>query len=85
MDEEAKRLLQENLRLSKENNELLQKIRRVQRWSQISKIIYWVIIIGIAYGAFYYLKPYLEGIMNIYDGGFSNGEDWKGLLEMFNS
>jgi hypothetical protein len=69
MDPELKQLLEENLRLSKENNTLLLKIRNVQFWSQISKIAYWFIIIGITFGAFYFMKPVLENLINVYTGG----------------
>jgi len=69
MDPELKNLLEENLKLSKENNELLIKVRRVQKWSQYSRIFYWVLIIGITYGAFYFIQPYLENLLSLYTGG----------------
>ncbi|MFA6385464.1 MAG: hypothetical protein WCW29_01830 [Candidatus Paceibacterota bacterium] len=68
MDPEVKNLLEENLKLSKENNELLLKIRSIQRWQQITRIFYWVAIIGVSFGALYYLKPYLGNVMNLYSG-----------------
>ena len=66
MDPEVKHLLEENLALSKENNELIKKVRNFQKWSRISRIFYWIIIIGVAYGAFYFLQPYIEKVMNLY-------------------
>ncbi|ETB63663.1 TPA: hypothetical protein DIC38_03300 [Candidatus Nomurabacteria bacterium] len=72
MDQEIKNLLEENLRLSKENNELLIKVRNFQRWSQISKALYWLVIIGVALGAFYFIKPYFDNVLNIYTGGVSD-------------
>lgn len=72
MDQEIKSLLEENLRLSKENNELLVKVRNFQRWSQISKVLYWFVIIGVALGAFYFIKPYFDNVLNIYTGGVSD-------------
>ena len=71
MDQEEKQLLEENLKLSKENKVLLLKIRSVQRWSQISRIFYWFIIIAVSFGAFYYLQPYLGSLLNVYTGGVS--------------
>ena len=71
MDPEVKNLLEENLRLSKENNQLLLKIRSVQRWAQITRALYWVAIIGVSFGALYYLKPYLGNLLNVYTGGVS--------------
>ena len=71
MDQEEKHLLEENLRLSKENNVLLLKIRSVQRWAQITRIFYWFLIIGVSIGAFYFIKPYLGNLLNVYTGGVS--------------
>jgi hypothetical protein len=75
MDPEAKQLLEENLKISKENNELLLKVRSVQRWAQITRILYWVVIIGVSFGAFYYIQPYLGNLLNVYTGGVSGMND----------
>lgn len=71
MDQEVKHLLEENIKLSKENNVLLLKIRSVQRWAQITRILYWVVIIGVSFGAFYYVQPLLGNMLNVYTGGVS--------------
>jgi hypothetical protein len=71
-DSDIKKLLEENLKLSKENNELLKKVRAFQRWSQITKVLYWFVIILVAAGAFYFIQPYLGGILNLYSGGVSD-------------
>ncbi len=76
MDPEVKHLLEENLRLSKENNELLLKVRSVQRWAQITRVFYWIAIIGASFGALYYLKPYLGNLMNVYTGGVSGVQNF---------
>jgi len=98
MEGDIKNLLEENLKLSKENNELLLKIRGVQRWQQITHILYWFLIIGVSIGAFYFIKPYLGNVLNLYTGGVSginnigditknlkNGQtDMQDLLEQLN-
>lgn len=71
MDPEVKNLLEENLKLSKENNGLLLKLYKIGRWAQITRILYWFIIILVTLGAFYFLKPYLGNLMNVYTGGVS--------------
>jgi len=71
MDPEVKQLLEENLRLSKENNAMLLKVRSVQRWAQITRVLYWFVIVAAAFGAFYFLKPYVGNILNVYTGGVS--------------
>ena len=68
---DVKRLLEENLKLSKENNVLLQKIHSIQRWAQITRVLYWLVIVGVSIGAFYFIKPFLGNITNLYTGGVS--------------
>jgi len=71
MDPEVKHLLEENLKLSKENNLILLKLANYQKWAQITKAFYWFLIIGISVGAFYFIKPYFGGLLNIYSGDIS--------------
>ncbi|OGD67447.1 hypothetical protein A2442_03000 [Candidatus Campbellbacteria bacterium RIFOXYC2_FULL_35_25] len=66
MDEELKELLEENLEVSKENNEILSKIWSDVKWKRITKFIYWLIIIGLALGAYYYVQPIIEGFSQGY-------------------
>ena len=60
MDPETRQKMVELLELTRENNKILHGLRRSQRWNTILNIIYWLIIIGIAIGAFYFLQPYVE-------------------------
>ena len=69
MDEDTKKLLNDNLALNKENNQLLQKLVLYQKWNQIYKFIYWSIIILSVLGAFYFIKPYLTNLISVYTGG----------------
>jgi len=62
MDEETKKLLVEN-------NEMLKKLVFFQKLNQIYRVVYWSIIILSAIGAFYFLKPMLSGLVNLYTGG----------------
>ncbi len=66
MDIEVKQLLEENLRLSKENNELLLKVYNIQKWGQIIRISYYVILVLVALGALYFIKPFVSDLLNIY-------------------
>jgi len=60
MDPESKQLLQNTFNLATENNKMLRKIRRSQKIASFMRIVYWIIIIGITAGAFYFFQPYLE-------------------------
>lgn len=74
MDPETKRLLQENLALSKETNELLKKMVSAQRWGRVFHLLYWVLIIGGSVGVYYWLQPFLGPILGNYDS-IMNGLD----------
>lgn len=61
MDEELKRLLEENLEVTRENNELLKKIRRDATISLVVKVIVYAIIFGVPlFLISTYLGPILE-------------------------
>ncbi len=62
MDPELKRLLEENLELSRENNAMLRKLRNTQKWAKIWNIVKYIIWAGIAFGAYKFLEPYLKNI-----------------------
>jgi hypothetical protein len=49
-----------------ENQRLLKKLYSASVWSRVFRAVYWFVIIGIALGTFYFLKPYLDSLTNIY-------------------
>lgn len=69
MDTELKALLEENLKISQENNVLLKKLRKSARAASITRAFYWLVIIGLTVGSFYYLEPYLNKVKSMYDSG----------------
>ncbi len=60
MTPEERSLLERTYKLTEENNEILRKIRRGNRWSMAIKATYWIVIIGLSIGAFYFVQPYIE-------------------------
>lgn len=72
MDEETKKLLAENYALNKDNNEMLKKLVLFQKLNQIYRIVYWVIIILSAIGAFYFMKQYMGNLISLYTGGIGD-------------
>ncbi|MEK9182561.1 MAG: hypothetical protein AAB809_00600 [Patescibacteria group bacterium] len=68
MDPESKKLLQDTLTLTKENNEMLHSMRRSMRFQRMMTILYWVLIIGSALGAYYFIQPYIDQLMGVYSG-----------------
>lgn len=72
MDPEIKRKLDILTAKVDENHRLIKKIRNRQRTAAMIKVIYWVLIIGIALGAYYYVKPLYESLVNAYTQGSEN-------------
>jgi hypothetical protein len=67
MDPESKKLLEETFELSKENNKMLRKVRGVQKFQAFWSILKILVIVGIAFGAFYYFEPYLQRAMSLFN------------------
>lgn len=66
MDPESKKLLEDTFQLAQENNQMLRKIRKVQKWGTFWSGFKVLLIVGIALGSFYFLEPYVNNIVNIY-------------------
>lgn len=66
MDPDLRQKIIELHELTKENNQILRSLRRAQRWANIMRFIYWILIIGISIGAYYYIQPYLEQVLKLY-------------------
>jgi uncharacterized protein involved in cysteine biosynthesis len=54
--------------LVKENNKMLKGMRSHQRWATFMKVLYWLIIIALMLGSYYFIQPYLENLINAYNG-----------------
>jgi hypothetical protein len=65
MTPEEKSLLERTCKMAEENNGILRKMRRANRWGTAVRVLYWVVIVGAAVGAFYYLQPYINSAMDV--------------------
>ncbi len=68
MNPEDKVLLREVLEISKDNQNMLEKLQRSNRWAVFFKIVYWTFIIIAAGGAYYAIKPYTDKLGDKYTG-----------------
>ena len=66
--DESKETLRKILELTRENSEMLHKMQRSMFWGKIFRTVYWIFIIGAAIGAYYYIEPYINGIVDTYSG-----------------
>lgn len=80
MQPEEKEMLKKTLELSQENNKILHSIRRSMLRGRIFQIIYWLVIIGVAIGAYYYVEPYIDTAVGAY--GSVKG-DLKSFSDIF--
>jgi len=61
MDPELKRLLEENLKITKNNNDILRSIRHHQWLGLLTSTVFWIVIIAAPIYAFqHYIQPFLS-------------------------
>jgi len=60
--------LQKLTDLTEENNKILKKMRRSQKMSSAFRMIYWLIILGVLFGSYYFIQPFLSQALNTYQG-----------------
>ena len=64
MDDDLKTLLEENIRISKDNNRMLRTMKRAAVAGVIGRVIFWILILGVpAYLYITYLSPLISSIM----------------------
>jgi len=68
MTPEERQLLIQTNRLVEENHAMLRKMRRAALWTRAWHLLYWLIIVGISVGAYFYVQPYVEKLQDIYGG-----------------
>jgi hypothetical protein len=66
VDPESKELLEKVLRISEENNKILRSIRRSARVARILTILYWLVALGSAAAAYYFIEPYVQSLTGAY-------------------
>ncbi len=81
MTPEERELLLRSIKISEENNKMLRGIRRNARLSVFLRLLYWVIIIGTAFGFYYYTKPFIEPIIKGYANMKENIEILKNTTD----
>lgn len=83
MDEDLKKLLEENLRLSQENHQMLKSIKRHFIWQKIIGLFYFVIIVGPIIWSIIYLpaiiKPYISQYQELLGGASLSNIDTSNI------
>lgn len=71
-------------KLTIDNNIMLHKIERRAKLGIYFKIMYWIVIFGIAAGAFYYVQPYIDDLMKVYENLKHTQEKSSEFIKGFN-
>ena len=85
MTPEERQLLIQTHRMVEENNSLLRKMHRSALWGRIFHFLYWVVIIGLSVGAYYFIQPYVEQIQGVYGGVKGDVENIRGAASQLNN
>jgi hypothetical protein len=91
MTPEEKSLLERTYKMAEENNSILRSIRRSNRIAAAMRILYWVVIIALSVGAYYFIQPYmtlmlksvnsLSGLSSDLNSATSAAQSLKDLLK----
>jgi hypothetical protein len=73
MTPEERSLLERIAALTEENNKLLKSMQKSARWRTAFQIFYWVLIIALTFGAFYFIQPYINSLTGALGEVNSNG------------
>jgi hypothetical protein len=66
MDEREKEMLRNIQVMTEENNKILKKMNRRAILGTASRLLYWVVIIAVAFGAYYFIEPYVNKVADLY-------------------
>ena len=65
--------------------QLVYKVRRVQKNGQLFKVFYWTLIILATFGAFYYIQPYINQLVETYTGVKDTQQQLQNSMTDFSS
>ena len=66
MNSEEREILERTLKISEENNKILKNMRRASRLTAVFRIFYWLIIIALGFGAYFFIEPYVNEFKTVY-------------------
>jgi hypothetical protein len=83
MDFHDKEFFDRLMSLTEENNRMLKRIRRATFWNGIIRAVYWIVLLGISIGAYYYVQPYLEQLIATYKAVQTSTAEIQGFVNPF--
>ncbi len=64
MTPDERSLLERTAAMVQDNNNILRKMRRSSRVAMALHAFYWVVIIGLTFGAYYFIQPYASLLLS---------------------
>ena len=61
----------------------VKKIRSSQKTAFAMRGVYWLFIILLAFGAFYYIQPYVDQLKDLYSGAQGDIDTFNQLINQF--
>jgi len=80
MTPDERSLLEETLALAKDNNKILRSIRSSNRIAMVMRVLYWVVIVALSFGAYYFIQPYFT-LLTRMGGSPATGGGLQGTLD----
>ena len=78
MEEEVKKLIEENLKLTREVHAMVVKVRRYMMWQRFVSFIYLILVVGPLILAIIYLPPIIKPILQQYQSIWQSFSDGSG-------
>jgi hypothetical protein len=66
MNPEDRKVLDEVKEIAEECRVILKKIQRARRLEMAWRVFYWSMIIGLAFGSYYFIQPYIDRVLGVY-------------------
>jgi predicted PurR-regulated permease PerM len=64
-----------------ENTKIVTKIRRVQKRASTIRALYWIFIILLGLGAFYFITPFIDQLKSVYGVGEGGGSNFSDVIK----
>lgn len=56
-----------------DNHKILKKLLLHNRWASFVSLVKWLIILGAAFGTYYYFQPYIDQLLEMYKNVLGSG------------
>ncbi|HEY4476770.1 MAG TPA: hypothetical protein VJB69_02235 [Candidatus Paceibacterota bacterium] len=62
---EERKTIERLVELVEDSNRILHRLQRAKRWGTFFHFLYWVVILLLAAGSYYYIQPYVDDLQTL--------------------